>query len=538
MRKRLTERLHKQICLSLEKPFIKDVFEIPRDHFKSTICTEGLSMWWALPLRDEDLNEFTKLGYSDDFCRWMRMAHNPNQRNLLVSENVTNAAKLGKKVRWHFESNALYRASFPETLPTVNEIWTTYSLHVNRSKFGMGGSHGEGTFDFIGVGGALQSRHYDAVIQDDLIGKKAIESQSVMDTSIEYHKLLVGAFDSQDALHENNELVIGNRWSFHDLNSYIRENETWFNLHSHSALGGCCDQYPSDTPIFPEEFSVEKLLRFKARLGSYHFSCQFLNNPVSPEDADFRGEWLRFFSQKYDEAGRVIIVHEVADGGVLKDLQRGHLSIAMAVDPNHSGNAAAGRCRHAIIVLGKYNSFSSAESAREDKDDLSSRFYLLHAEAFHASYDTFYNRIFEVAKKFRIHKVGFETVAAQRYAAHHIEYLNQVKDWSIKIQELKGEVEAPDGTMTRKKEWRIRNILAPVFEEGRFYVQRTQQDFIGEYNTFPRGKFVDLLDACAYAPQMLRHAMSYADNSVLLAANQQRALKVNTPYCSGQGTNN
>jgi phage terminase large subunit-like protein len=179
--------------------------------------------------------------------------------------------------------------------------------------------------------------------------------------------------------------------------------------------------------------------------------------------------------------------------------------------------------------LAKYNSFAASER----DDDLSSRFYLLHAEAFHGSYDTLYNKVFEVAKKFRIHKVGFETVAAQKYAAHHIEYLNTVKDWHIKIQELKGEVEGADGTVTRKKEWRIRNVLAPIFEEGRMFVKRTQQDFIGEYNTFPRGKYVDLLDALAYAPQMLRHSMSYADNSILLSQNQQRAQKVNAPYCSG-----
>jgi hypothetical protein len=207
-----------------------------------------------------------------------------------------------------------------------------------------------------------------------------------METSIEYHKLLVGAFDSQDAYHENNELVIGNRWSFHDLNSYIRENETWFNFHSHSALGGCCSLHPADTPIFPEEFSVEKLLRFKARLGSYHFSCQFLNNPCSPEDADFKPEWLKYFETYRDIDGRLTIKHEVDNGLVRKDLKVGHLSIAMAVDPNHSGNAAAGRCRHAIVVVGKVDSSTG--------DDLGSKFYLLDTWAAHATYDAFFDQVY------------------------------------------------------------------------------------------------------------------------------------------------
>src|ERR1700760_1271927 len=114
-RRRLTVNLHLPICRGLEKRYIKDVFEIPRDHFKSTICTEGLAMWWALPFTQADEDAFLKIGYSDEWIKWMHVCHNPNQRTLLVSENITNAAKLGKKVRYHFESNAIYRTLFPET---------------------------------------------------------------------------------------------------------------------------------------------------------------------------------------------------------------------------------------------------------------------------------------------------------------------------------------------------------------------------------------------------------------------------------------
>lgn len=520
-RKRLTANLHLPLCLGLEKRYIKDVWEIPRDHFKSTICTEGLPMWWALPFTKQDEDLFNKLGYSDEFIEWMHDVHNPNQRNLLVSENITNAAKLGKKVRWHFESNAFYRSLFPETLPNPSDIWTNFSLHVNRRAFGTGGAHGEGTFDFIGVGGALQSRHYDAIVQDDLVGKKAIESASVMETTIEYHKLLVGAFDSQDAQHENNELIIGNRWSFHDLNSYVRENETWFNFHTHSALGGCCSEHQADTPIFPEEFSVEKLLRFKARLGSYHFSCQFLNNPVSPEDADFRPEWLQYFQLFRDVDGRLTIRHEVVDGTIRKDIKVGHLAIAMAVDPNHAGNAAAGRCRHALVVVGKADGELPGEP---------SRYYLLDVWANHASYSTFVDELYKKCSRWHLRKFGLETVAAQKYLKFYLDQKNLQESISLKILDLKGEVDTPDGTVSRKKEWRIRNVLSPLFENGQFFVQRRHQDFIGEYNTFPRGRFCDILDALAYVPQMLKGSVSQATSMAFLQTNQAQARRVNPGY--------
>jgi phage terminase large subunit-like protein len=521
-RKRLTPALHFPVCSSLERDHIKDLYEMPRDHFKSTICTEGLPMWWALPFMASDEDMFKKAGYSDDFIKWMRRAHNPNVRTLLVSENITNASKLGKRVRWHFESNAIYRGIFPETLPTTSEIWTNFSLHLNLRQFGTGASHGEGTFDFIGVGGALQSRHYNKLIQDDLVGRKAVDSPAVMDDTIEYHRLVPGAFESEDKDHEADELVIGNRWGFHDLNSYIREHEEWFRIVSHSALGGCCPEHPADVPIFPEEFSYEKLLKLKRRFGAYNFSCQYLNNPCSPEDADFQESWLGYYKTVRNLDGRLIAVHEVRNGVVFKDIHVGHMAISMAVDPNHSGNAAAGRCRHAIVVLGKVEDDKSGD-----------KFYLLDTWAQQCSYGLFIDQIYKMADRWKLRRFGVETCAGQIYLKFHLDERNLREARPLRIIELKGEVEGPDGTLTRKKEWRIRNVLSPLFESGRFFVQRHQQDFIGEFNTFPRGKFCDLLDAMAYIPQMLRGGMSHANNLLLLQANQRRAQLVNRPYCSG-----
>ena len=516
-RDKLTASLHLPFCRTLERDHIKDVIEIPRGHFKSTICSEGLAMWRALPFGQQDIDDFLKLGYSDEFIKWMLRIHNPDHRNLLVSENITNAAALGRKIRWHYESNDYYMACFPETLPDTSCTWTDYSLCIKRPS----GAHGEGTFDFRGVGSALQSRHYNGIlIEDDTVGRKAIESQSVMDKTIEYHQLLVGVFENDDKNHENDELSVGNRWSFHDKNSYMREHEPWFRFESHSAFGGCCSQHPSDTVIFPEQFSFEKLMRLKRRLGNYQFSCQYLNNPVAPEDADFKVEWLNYFHLEYDKdaLGRWRIVHETKNGVVHADIKPYHLSIGMTSDPNHSGNQGSGRCRHANIVL--------AES--EDGN-----YYLLDAWAQAASYDTYYDKLFQMAQKWNLSRVGVETIAAQKYIKHHIEYLCKVKNYAIRIDELKGEVEAADGTMTRKKEWRIRNVLAPIAEQGRLFVQREHQDFIGEYQTFPKGKFVDLLDAFAYCPQLLRQPMDFATNMALLRNNQEQMERVGQPYSYG-----
>lgn len=517
-KKRLTNGFHKYFCQRLEREHIKDLFEWPRDHFKSTIGVEGLSMWRVLFVSDKDKNLLSKLGYSGEFIRWMERIHRPEARNLLVSENITNAGKLGRRIDYHYESNAVFRYLFPELIPTSSETWSNISKwqRLPASHKTLGG-HGEGTFDFLGVGGALQSRHYNGiVIEDDLVGRKAIESISIMDKTIEYHQLLVGAFENESNVEENDELVIGNRWGYTDLNSYMREQEPWFNIETHGALGGCCDMHPANTPLFPEEFSVEKLERLRKRLGNYLFSCQFLNDPAAPENADFHESDLRYYTLEVNDKDELYIKHEVFDGVVTPDILVSKLSLCIVTDPNHSG--AQGRCRHAIMVVGL-----SAEG----------RYYLLSPWAAAVNTDTYLGELYKRCDDWGLRKLGIETVAAQKYLAYHINFRNRIEGRQLRLVELKGEVDAPDGTITRNKEFRIRNVLSPIFESNRFYTQRKFMDFRGEYTTFPRGKFCDMLDALAYVPQMLKLPQSWVEMQKWKMANAAVARKINAPYSSG-----
>lgn len=529
-RKRLTVGLHLPLCRTLEREHIKDVIEMPRDHFKSTCASEGLAMWRALPFSQQDMDEFYKLGYPDEFVRWMYKAHNPDARNLLVSGNITNAAKLGKKIRFHFESNSMYRALFPETLPDTTCTWTDYSLHVKRPVAGNGGAHGEGTFDFLGVGSAVQSRHYNGiVIEDDLVGLKESESQALMDKSKEYHQLLVGIFEAEDPNHELDELVIGNRWGYDDLNSYLREHEPEFRFESHSALGGCCDLHKVGIPIFPEEFSFSKLDQRRRRLGSYKFSCQFLNDPSSPEDSEFKEEWLNYFelvnqsdNGVWDrKSSKWKIKRDVKLGVIHPDIRPGSLNIGMIVDPNHSG--AGGRCRHAIIVAAV---------------DAQNNHYVLETWAEAAGFDVFYDKIFEIAKRWNLHKVGVETIGAQTYVKDHIEFLCATRCYSLRVIDLKGAVDLEDGSVARSKKFRILGVVQPMAESGRLHVMRTHQSFMNEYKTFSmkrNSRYVDQLDAFAYIGQVAERPLEDGTYMDLLAANQTGAGRLGQGYSYGYG---
>lgn len=507
-----SKNLHFQMCKSVEKDGVQDVIEIPRDHFKSTIYCECFPIWRCLPFTTEDADLFSSIGYSDEFVLWMQRAHRQNYRWALISEVIHNAIKLGTKIANHYENNEDFKYYFPEVIPDASCIWKSDSLHHKRTKDAVGA--GEGTYDFLGIGSALQSRHYDGMIQDDIMGKNAMNSPTVLEDTIEYHKLLVGAMDADHTSgnRDNDELVVGNRWSYNDVNSYIRANESYFNFTTHSALGGCCKLHPYGTPIFPEAFSIEKLERWKKRLGTYLFSCQFLNVPINPAEVKFKKRNLRYFEfvpettvtttgsnvKGTKDKVRVTIHHHVNEGDVIPNVMPRTIKRYMIVDPNHSGNE--GRCRHAITVTGTI-------------DSPERRIYLLDVWAEATGIDEFIANIFSMAFTWKLDTVWLETIAAQKYLKYHLDYAkhNGVLQLFQKFENAQA-ISAHAKTITfeelktpktkNAKQMRI-DGLGPIIERNELWVKsHGQNEFMEELESYPNGQLRDVLDTLGYGPQV------------------------------------
>jgi hypothetical protein len=474
--------LHYQMCQVVEKDGIKDVIEIPRDHFKSTVYSECYPSWRALPFTAQDEDYMRSFGYGDRWIQWMRYIHQVDIRLLLVSEIITNAKKLGVRLKSHYNDNVFFRSLYPEILPDSSCTQNDESFHQMRTKAGK--QQGEGTFDFIGVGSALQS----------------------MQKTIEYHQLLVGAFDAAigDGGRDNDELVVGNRWSYKDLNSYIRQNEDYFNFTTHSALGGCCSMHPAGTPIFPEAFNLEKLARYRKRLGTYLFSCQYLNTPVNPAEVKFDKKNLRYYEFVKDLnysmtdvslfnqtstriRNKVMIHHKVREGDVEEDIAPRNLKRYMIADPNHSGNE--GRCRHAITVTGV------AENPR--------RVYLLDVWAQSCGTDQFIETMLHMAVEvWKLDEIHLETIAAQKYLKYHMDYLIKERARNDERYQRLRVVELKTPKTANAKRMRI-DGLAPIFERGEFWLNSHGMDeFHEEFDVYPSGKLVDVLDTLGYGPSV------------------------------------
>lgn len=509
-RRRLTDTLHYEMCRQVERDYIKDVIEYPRDHFKSTVYAEIYPIWRSLPFEDSDAQIMESLGYSPEYIRWQRRIHQQDARNLIVSSIIDNAIKLGIRISSHYEKNDLFQNVFPEIMPDSSCIWHSKSITHKRTK---ASPDGEGTYDFIGSGGELQSRHYNGVVvQDDLVGRKAVDSEPVMTGIIDYHQKLPGAFDSipGDPDHSTDELVVGNRWAFRDLNSYIKANEPFFRFQTHSAIGGCCPKHPAGQYIFKEEFSQRKLDEFKIRFGNYAYSCQYLNNPLPEGETEFLTSWIRYYtlqprnnspecinSLNIDD---MVLRHDVKDGEVIPDARWEKLQLRLIVDPNHAGNS--GRSRHAITVL----------AYRTNPQ----RLYLLHSWAKSCGYHEFIDEIYKAAATYHLREMWLETVAAQKYLKLYLDYKSSVTGINLRVNELKVDY-SPNA-----KDNRIR-AMNFIYAEGQFWCRRTvHQDFLLEYESFPYGLTKDILDTVAYVPQTLKRGMSEKDIYTFMQNQQSR----------------
>lgn len=530
---RLSPSLHGYMCSELERDSLRMAMEIPRDHFKSTIASVSAPMWWALPFNDSDEELMRTLGYGDAWIRWMRRAHYSSTRTMIASEVLANARKIGSKIAGHYESNSLFRFIFSEILPKKTDKWNQDSMTQCRLD---GEYHGEGTYDLIGVKGALQSRHYDRQVIDDPVGEKAINSDLVMETTIGWIQKLPGAFDSDpnDPTRMADQLFIGNRWSNRDVGTWLRKNVTGMRFVTHDAEGGCCDLHPAGTPIFPEEFTMEKLAEIRSIFGSYYYAAQYRNNPVDPEAVRFKSSWLRHFTlnpfagdanisiansqqinrsplpqeviarqEREELAGgtpqrlKVAIHHEAQSGEVIEDIRAGQLDRVAILDPNHAQEH--GRSRHAIVVLGMYNNPPAPR-----------RIYLLDCWAGATTFDEMIARLIGMqagskfglgmAFKWRVQHIYMESeVAGQqgwlRFFQDRVRAMGPAA--SFGVRGLKTDRSAGG------KDKRIIG-MEPIYENGLFWIPRTGEAanyFLQEYEQYPNGSTKDILDVIGYAPQ-------------------------------------
>jgi hypothetical protein len=516
--------LHRQMSQSLESEDLHLVLEEPMRHFKTTMGI-SLSMWWAMPFTEKDEVQMRQylalLGWknaaAEAWVRWMKLAHNQNTRTLVTHEIEARAIAMGKEVDEHYTNNDLFRYVFQDVLPRNTDTWNDHHKYHRRVKGAGNIDATNGTYEYRGVGGALQGVSVDSVVNDDSVGREAQKNMlsgdgNIMEDIYRWWQQTNLRFDpsSYTAGGLGRQLVIGNRWGHDDLNSKIRKKHKEFKFETHSAEGGCCKLHRAGEPIFPEEFTMLKLAQIRTSLqtetgSNYDYAHFFLNQSVLPEECIFSPTWKRRYRFKQsrpdlsleDHRNNLLIEHQVYDGQALEDVPAGVLHRRMLVDLAH--NKKKKRCNHVVMVVG-WN---------PETDKL----YILEVYAKNQGYSMLTDKIYEIGHRWMMSDMWLETVAAQDLMKFHIEERNRREKRPLYVNEL------PYDNSENAKKNRI-ETLEPLFKNYQVWNHASCVEFESEYDSYPASPTVDVLDTLGYVPQTLVGVRSKESFDYILEQNE------------------
>ena len=195
----LEKDIHRPICETIQdwKNNRRVIVVFPRTWFKSTMASIAYPIWRAI--------------------------NNPNVRILIAQNSYDNACKKLKAIAAVFEKNDLFKVLYPEILPDRNCKWSSECLEVKRTA-----AHPEGTFEAVGIGTSVISRHYDLIMEDDTIAPKKDDMSGIVqqptqmdiEKAIGWHSLCHPL-----QLHpiESQIIIVGTRWAEEDLIGYVSE---------------------------------------------------------------------------------------------------------------------------------------------------------------------------------------------------------------------------------------------------------------------------------------------------------------------------
>lgn len=469
----ITEELHGEYCKFLEGPGSRKSACMPRSFVKTWIGTIAYPVWITLPRKEAD--EFpVGTDINDKFYNL-----GPNMRILIASYVISNAEKMIGLIRKTYESNIAMQILFPEVIPEnfKKQKWSNQSACINRSENAT-----ESTFEAAGIGGSSTSRHYDLIIEDDLIyankddfsGKELQPNQEDIDKAIGWHKIATSLLVPGKHTRIHNT---GTRWAKHDLVDYI-----WKNEPSYAIFRRACVKMPdgvlegtaeiSDVdwmelePSWPEAYDREQLKMIAAAQGPYMFATQYLLMPMSPEELLFKPRWLQYYKH----------VSEVPSGArvfTTIDLSEWANDARKKSDCNSVLLSCAWFENHMWILGYDYGRFSPTEV------------------------------ILLMAKHWKLYKPEAlypESVYYQKALAHFArEYVKLGKVPPMTIREL-----LPEGN--KSKDLRILG-LEPLASNECIHCREDHKEFITEYSEYiPTNRLCkkDLLDAAAYQIQIAR----------------------------------
>lgn len=251
---------------------------MPRGTLKSSVVTMGFAIQWLLNF--------------------------PDDRVLIDSETFSKSTAFLTEIRGHYEDNDELRKVFEHiygVMPDANhrkDTWADRAINLAcRSR-----KRKEESISCAGIDVTKNGMHYDLVIMDDLHSEKNTKNADQIEQVKEHYRLVYSLLDPGKPA-----IVIGTRWDYNDLyQMIIDEEQEEFNFITRKA------QAEDGSLLYPKRLNETELAKFRRKQGPYIYSCQYLNNPVDDETAEFKRSYFHYVTPK-EIASKPILWYGMVD---------------------------------------------------------------------------------------------------------------------------------------------------------------------------------------------------------------------------------
>ena len=342
----ISPHIHRPLCDFITDPSLhRTAIAMPRIWRKSTVFTKWRTIYAYL--------------------------QNPEARQLIAAENERIAADFLLWIQRQLTSNPLLRKIYHDRLGSVDEQWTrrnrwsTTAMDLPRE-----GIYSEPSIRAIGVGGAAQSGHYTRIAIDDLVGKQAMESQSVLDGVKRW-------FDNVDELlvepdhtrpTASNVDLVGTFWGPGDFFCYVQEKYPTYQWRVVPALKDTELKDEANTKWiqhpeaghwesnYPEVFSTDSYIEMQLNSEKQQiFWSQHQNNPNRASGTTkFSKSWFRFYHIEEKDKERWVVC-EKDDGTDGESFPLRQIPLYGIIDPGgfSETKVTKGGSRTAILIGGQ-----------------------------------------------------------------------------------------------------------------------------------------------------------------------------------------
>ena len=449
------------------------MIQVPRNFFKTSLCSIANSLWQICREPDEPVAIFNEK--QDNAAQWVRTIRDTTQSSPLFlalwGQDLMPPGKAGPEDR--------------RTTPRWWK-WNDDEIMFQRSRV-----QPEASISALGLGTASAGRHWPKIILDDLISEDARDSPTIMAATKRW--VDTATYLERPAM-QGKVLVPCTAWAYDDTYAYMLRKYGYV-IYRRSALEnaeGEPDVLGEST--FPSVFPTE-LLREQNEKDDFTFSAQMQNVPRPGRDRSFDPKWLRWGSIVGDpESQSFAIRTEDFDSTIagevgLNDPPMARVPLAMmnkallwdpAPTEQNEVNRSRGS-RNGLVVVGR---------------DPWGRLFFLDCWAGRTDPLDVISAAFRLADRWSVQSIGVEEVAFSMLYRHWLTQEMKRRGQWIPIMRLK--------TGNRQKDARIVAMIAPA-RSGLFYLNRdTMAPLAKELVEFPYSSLRDLIDAAGYHDKVAR----------------------------------